>query len=238
MVALRYRLAGLDAGEFGERFREPVEELVELLDGAAPGYRRCVWAVQDERSREWIAKAVPLVKAHEAELSQRLSRYFGEPFPQSSTPVAVVHYGTWYGANTVTRPHHIMIGAGDPQNQGHSALEVVFHEVSHTMVSPRNGAVARALASAATETGLEVPRGLWHGVLFYTAGQVVRQAFSQAGVRDFVSFYEEVLPRAWPTFLGPLESEWQLYLDGKIGMDEAARRLVTQTSQPAKESPQ
>ena len=43
---------------------------------------------------------------------------------------------------------------------------------------------------------------------------------------DFESSYEEVLPRAWPTFLGPLQSEWQPYLDGKISMEEAASRLL------------
>ena len=50
----------------------------------------------------------------------------------------------------------------DPGYQGLSALEMVLHESSHSVVSPRNGPVARAIAAASAAGGREIPPREYH----------------------------------------------------------------------------
>jgi hypothetical protein len=100
------------------------------------------------------------------------------------TVVDVVATGGWAGGDTTDFGRtltHTQISSRNPDYQGAAALEMVFHEASHELVSPRNGPIAQLLVSAERETGVAVHRSLWHGILFVTVGEVVRETLARAG---------------------------------------------------------
>lgn len=102
----------------------------------------------------------------------------------------------------------------------------MFHEASHG-ISDR---LEHAISAECRKQNLLLPRrDLWHAVLFYTAGEVVRR---QLG--DYTPYAEKngLWKRAWPMYIGALEKDWQPYLDGKIPFDSAVIALVKDVGQP------
>ena len=64
---------------------------------------------------------------------------------------------------------------------------------------------------------------LWHAVLFYTAGEMVRRhldGYTPCAVKN--GLYE----RAWQGVPEILEADWKPYLEGKVDLPTAVRRLV------------
>jgi hypothetical protein len=73
-----------------------------------------------------------------------------------------------------------------------------------------------------------VPRDLWHAVLFYTTGEVVKRRLAEDGIGEYVPYaYQHGLyTRSWTRFRGVLEQAWQSYLDGTISFEDALRNMV------------
>lgn len=141
------------------------------------------------------------------------------------------------GANSVTNPDHILMSSGVPGYEDDSGLEMVFHEAAHTILGPGNGAVWRALdGAAAALRAEELPGTLWHPVLFYTTGKVVQALLAERGVANYEPYMyrQGLFERAWPELRQPLEQHWQPYLDGRIELDEAARRLLDAVRESAR----
>lgn len=229
-MAVRYELAGFADVEIVTD--EEMAVVVHHLQAAMPAYRRCWWTVHDNRNREWIAELVPRLIAHEEHLRTRLSRLYRGNL-DTPIPVDVVSYVSFGGANSVVAPDHVLVSSPDPANSGDSALEVVFHEASHTLLGNGRGAVWEALQDASTAAGLDrPPRDLWHTVLFYTTGKVVSARLLVHGVSDYEPYVyrEGLFRRAWPHFQQPLERHWQPYLEDRVSMAEAARDLLMELS--------
>jgi hypothetical protein len=115
----------------------------------------------------------------------------------------------------------------DSNNQGFSALEMLFHESSHWMVSPRNGAVAEAIARECKAKNKPIPNGLWHAIIFYTTGELTKRNLKEYGVSEYTPYaYRGLYARAWPNLQRPLELYWQPYLDGSVDFDKAISNLI------------
>jgi hypothetical protein len=69
------------------------------------------------------------------------------------------------------RPHQ-------PSLHGLAALEMLFHESSHSPVSD----LFQRVRQAASEQKVSVPPRLWHGVLFYTAGELTTRELKAHGI--------------------------------------------------------
>lgn len=63
----------------------------------------------------------------------------------------------------------------------------------------------------------------WHAVLSYTAGEV-----AQRHLDDYttIAIKDGIFERAWPGALPVLEKDWKRYIDGKIDLATAVRKLV------------
>jgi hypothetical protein len=84
-----------------------------------------------------------------------------------------------------------------------------------------------ALTDAATRAQVRIPNDLWHVVLFYTVGEVTREASSRRGIDYEPYLYKTGLfERAWPALRKPIESVLPELVSGHMPLDEAARRLV------------
>jgi hypothetical protein len=111
-----------------------------------------------------------------------------------------------------------------------AALEMLFHEASHGIA----GGVRDAIARECRARNKPIPRDLWHALLFYTTGDVVRRAVKlpETGDGKGGAVYRPyaqrhgLYSRGWQNFERLLERYWQPYLDGKVEFDRAVIRLV------------
>src|SRR5439155_24207266 len=104
--------------------------------------------------------------------------------------------------------------------QGLSGLETAFHEAMHQW-----DAVDLALRRHAQAIGKDVPAGLAHALIFFTAGEAIQRV-----VPEHVPVAEALgLWRSGP-FLAPLREIWKPYLDGRGTRDEALAALVARTA--------
>jgi hypothetical protein len=204
-------------------------ELIKILESVAPVYRALWWPQHERTNRFWIAVATPLVQQFSQTLIKQLTDAYKAKWPTDLIRVDVVEYANWAGAYTTfdrAEKVHITIST-DPGNQGFAALELLFHEASHSMVGPRNGAVARAIARECQAKNKPIPDGLWHAIIFYTAGEFTRRNLSEYGVSDYIPVaYRGLYARAWPKLQRPLELYWQPYLEGTVDFDKAMSNLI------------
>jgi hypothetical protein len=156
---------------------------------------------------------------------ERLSVYYRAGWPEGVN-VDVAAYTDYAGANTESGPglvDHVMLASGTSETQGFGGLELLLHEVSHIVFGPRHGAVSRSLRAAAAGLDVPLPRELWHAISFYTSGTVIEEEAADAGIE--YSAYR-VRQGVYPEYESVLAEHWKPYLDGEIGLDEAARRTV------------
>ena len=204
-------------------------ELVKVLESVAPVYRAQWWPRHNNANRLWIAIATPLVREFSQTLIKQLTSAYRAKWPAHAIRVDVVEYANWAGAYTTLGPGdnvHITMST-DQGNQGFSALEILFHEASHSMVGPNNGAVAQAIARECKTEHKPIPNGLWHAIIFYTAGEFTKRDLREYGVTDYTPYgYRGLYARAWPNLQRPLELYWQPYLDGSVDFDKAISNLI------------
>jgi hypothetical protein len=198
------------------------KDLRDVLESAEPVYRRHFWPSHDRINREWIAATTEKVRTIAPETIARLEKLYATPWFSSAVRVDVVWVGNRQGAYTTTRPPHVVISSGDPENTGWTAVETVFHEVSHVLVRNISSALTRALGDRSREHGQ-----LWHVVQFYLTGAAVQEVLRSRGIEYVPYLYSTgLLDRAWPKYKKPVEESWKPYFDGAITMDEAVARTV------------
>ena len=66
-------------------------------------------------------------------LATQESGAFREPWSSTPVRVDVTAYANWAGAYTTNGPSHITVSSEDPGNQDDQGLEILFHEVLHTI---------------------------------------------------------------------------------------------------------
>ncbi|MBI3670630.1 MAG: hypothetical protein HY237_12725 [Acidobacteria bacterium] len=224
-------LSGRSAGVCASGLRR---ELIAALERAAPVYRARWWDEHDRTNRSWIAGVAPLVRQMGGGLAQRLSAVYQADWPTGRLRVDVVFYGGPFGAYTTLDPVHLTISSSDPRNQGVAALEVLFHEASHALAR----AVRDAIVRECRQRGKPIPRDLWHALLFYTTGEIVKRALQNekavsqpAGTRPDTytpyAYRYGLYARGWSNYQRLLERHWQPYLDGKVEFETALARLVS-----------
>jgi hypothetical protein len=209
-------------------------DLIEALQRAAPVYRAHWWTEHNRANHEWIAKLTPIVQQFGIQLSAQLADVYQRPWPKDRLRVDVVWYGGPFGAYTSLTPTHVTISSHDPRNRGIYGFEVLFHESSHAM----SGAVTEAIAREFRARDKPIPRDLWHALLFYTTGELIRRDVALGEIsRNYLQdddspAYQPYAARfglysgSWERFRGFLDPYWQPYLDGKVSFDTAIARLA------------
>lgn len=145
-------------------------KLTQALEAAAPIYRAHQWPAHDRANRRWIAGVAPLVREQGVGLSERLADIYQTRWPKQKIRVDVAAYSNVNGAYTTIDPLRVTISSLDARNQGAEALEVLFHEASHGLAQPVQDAIIRECR----QRDKAIPRDLWHALIFYTTGEVIR----------------------------------------------------------------
>lgn len=214
------RRAMIEAGDRPDGKLEAAHR--DALEAAAPVYRKYWWPMHDRANRAWIAEVVPRTKEVASDVTARLANLYETPWFTEPVRVDIVRAGNWQGAYTMNRPTHATIASGDTDAAGWDGVDVVFHEVSHTLILK----IQEMIDAEARAAGKQ-PGTLWHAVQFVMTGEVVRRAVAARKVELVPYAYRTgLLDRAWGSFKGPIEREWMPYIDGKISLEEAIKRLV------------
>jgi hypothetical protein len=195
-------------------------DLIAALNVAAPIYKARWWPEHDRANHAWIEVVEPLISKHSGSLKKELAAAYLTDWPATPIRTDVVEYANWSGAYTTLRPTHITVSSVNPGNQGDAALEILFHEASHAMFTQIGNALS---AEVKAQNRLFRRSDLWHAVLFYTAGEMVRRhldGYIPYAVKN--GLYD----RAWQGVPEILELDWKPYLDGKVDLATAVRSLV------------
>lgn len=230
MVRIKNRLVELEAAaDLKGAGLQP--ELVATLERAAPIYRAQWWAEQDRANHLWIKAVTPLINRFGDALIGQLTTAYRAKCPGRRIRVDVVKYASWAGAYTTLDPVHIMVSSTDPRTQALAALETLFHEASHAMVGRSFGTVSEALAREGRAQNKTIPDDLWHALIFYTTGEIVRRTLAKNGVADYspYAYHNGLYARlpAWQKYQRAFEQYWQSYLDGKTSFNDAIASLVS-----------
>lgn len=216
-----------------------------VLESVAPIYRARWWADQDRANRRWVLRVAPLVREQGVGLSERLADIYQTRWPKARIRVDVCAYANSGGAYTTLDPLRVTIASLDPRNQGAEAFEVLFHEASHSIALPVQAAINRECK----QRDKPIPRNLWHALIFYTTGEVLRpimkgppEAPKEGGGGDgqkpmrLAPAKPSIVPyelkdiltqRGWEEYHLLLVLYWQPYLDGRVSFEDAIAHLIS-----------
>ncbi len=221
-------------------------QVTQTLESAAPVYRAHLWAEHDRSNRRWISAVAPLIRRSGLDLSHRLAEIYQTPWPRERIRVDVTSFASSTGAYTTLDPLRVTVSATDARNQGAEALEVLFHEASHGIADVVQDAIFRECR----QRDKPIPRDLWHALLFYTTGEVIRPlastntssppisssvstnssgSSSAAPSSGYVPYAvrEGLYKRGWENYLRILTQYWQPYLDGRVDFSDAVAHMVS-----------
>lgn len=198
---------------------EVAPELRAALESAASVYRRHQWPADEQAGHAFVARVQPLVARSGPPLSSQLARVYQTPWPTSPVRVEVARYAGPVGAYTDDR---ITMAARDPRHAGDAALEILFHEASHLLAGPLDGLIAEACAAS----GRPTPPTLWHAILFYMTGELVRRELGP----DYVPYAERnglwSRGQDWTAYQQLLTRFVPEYLDGKQTLRATIDQIV------------
>lgn len=192
-----------------------------VLSSVMPIYRERFWPAHDAANRAWIAEQVPLLEQHEVRLIDGLLAAFDGRWPGAPLRVDVSAHTNWAGAYTTNDPNHIMVSSSDPDIRGLHGLEMIVHESSHA--KEIEGDHIEALEAAYAQLGAEPPERLWHALIFYTSGELMKDAFAEADVEfepyaERAGFYDR---RSWAGYREAFDAHWRPLLSGEIEREAA-----------------
>jgi hypothetical protein len=186
-----------------------------VLEDAAPVYRKVWWERHAGLDRTRTEEVQALLARYGQQVSEMLTRAYQQAWPPEGLTVQVCAYANWAGAYS-TSGRLIVMASSDEGMAGSEGLETVFHEAMHqwddTMI-PR-------LRDTAQRLHADIPRDLFHSLIFYTAGYAVSQVVP--GHRPYA---DPLWARALPGH-AQLDRCWLPYLRGEGTLAAALDRLV------------
>jgi hypothetical protein len=205
------------------------------LNLAAPAYRRDVWPGQRQVNDSWIADMKARVDRHGAALTRALAHAYHTDWPSLPILIDVSGEAGQFGAYTTDSgpasfAAHATIAPGGPGAEAEMGFESIFHEASHAV----DAAIMKAIDAECAAQHVRAPRNLWHAVIFYTTGELVRRELGKTGDPHYqpYAYRFDVYAKGMLKERAALEQDWQPFLDGKVTYEEALRNLVRDTTSP------
>lgn len=200
-----------------------------MLAAATPAYEACLWPAQHKQNRLWIEVLSGQLENHADAIATRLAGLYATPWHGLPLRVDVVPNAPSRGANSIILSPsggHIYVSSTVPD---HHALEIVFHEASHTVTAPwRPDPIPAVLQTAAEAQAVKLPRDLWHVVLFYLTGSTVKDQLAAAGEPGYTMYMEErqLWSGRWGPYRDAIETVIPQYIDGSLSLEGMAQALI------------
>ncbi|NRB50975.1 MAG: hypothetical protein HRU41_25115 [Saprospiraceae bacterium] len=197
-------------------------ELAQYWSRFAPIYERFFWLKHQAQNEQVLQYNLPRIRAYEKQATARLSQLSQETWPVTKIRVDVTYLADWAGAYTTTNPVHIVTSTKEVGPEG-DWVETLFHEASHKLISGRRGKVSALIQKIAKEEALEIPRQLWHGILFYFSGAVIKDLLVADGI-DYQLYM--IRENVFGAYQEALAKSLDPYLDGSQSLETAIRKLL------------
>lgn len=201
-----------------------------------PLYERIYWVKHNKRNKQWIKNLAPKLNQHGAEIQAELEQIFDAPlFTEKGHMISVVYKpGTKQGAYTSSRSMQSVINSTYEDFLDWYALEMVFHEISHANSFNRSSKLFKLIETVFKERGLESETGIWHPILFYTVGEVVKKVTSSQNP-DYITYADrnDLYTGSWD-YKEILIQYWKPYLEGKVTMKVALDNIAKKLQQRRK----
>jgi hypothetical protein len=192
------------------------------LEQAMGPYRAHYWPEVSREAQAWVASLKPALDRSGQAIARELSEVYGVPWPSQPFSVQVCRHAGGFGAYTLVDPTVITLSNRPAPNRQETPLETVFHEASHALNDP----LTEALHAEFRLQGKTPPRMLWHALLFFTTGEVVRHHLGA----DYVPYasLNGLYARnpEWAAFEPVMRAEWTPYLERRVDRETALRKLV------------
>jgi hypothetical protein len=201
----------------------------EVLERAAPIYRKAWWPAHQDANRAWRSRIEALVAQHGRTMLGFITKAYGMEWPSDGYAVHTSGYSNWAGAYSSIRGV-LVISSLDTTQGGIAGLETIFHEGMHQW----DGQVYATLGAQARAVKTTVPVDLPHGLIWVTAGEAVRRVDP-----SYVPTVERLglwklrssgAPGPLARLKTPLVEAWMPYLDGRGTRDDAMRALLEKTA--------
>ena len=194
-----------------------------VLDDAMRVYRRRWWPGHRAMNEEWIAAMTANLRVSESELAARLAAAYGGEWPAQPVRVDVAAYSNWAGAYSANNPNHIVVSS--LAYKGIDALELIFHEVSHSTFFEQRlyAAIEAAYKRAKVRPSIQL---LSHAIQFATPAELLRSRMPEGHVSVGQRVGERGrLAKVWPVVV----RHWGAFLRGEIDRDTALDRITAET---------
>jgi len=197
-------------------------ELREVLKPAASVYRTACWDDHRRANQAWIEALQERLEVHGRAIARRLTDVYEAKWTDAIV-VDAVAYANWSGAYTYDQ--HITVASVNKDYQGDSALEMIFHESSHALDTKLFDELQAEFAAKHAD----MPRDLFHVVIFFTAGVLAQQELKKTDP-DYTPYayrlgiYKRV--PEWGEDEAILQRTWLPYLEGAKPRKEAIQELA------------
>jgi hypothetical protein len=198
--------------------------LIQILQKAAPVYRAHWWTEHNRKNHEWIDQVTPLIAGNEKALRPALAHAYNTPWPKGRIRVEMSYYTTGKSAYTSLRPTIVTISSWSQRNEGPAALETIFHEAGHSLIQKLTDEIGKAENRLGRKLSHQ---DLWHAMIFYTTGELVRRNLSE--LVPYAIKYG-MWESAWPNSLPVMEKDWKPFLDGNGDFRESVARIVADSN--------
>lgn len=198
--------------------------LADAMDAVLPIYQRHWWPAHDASNRAWIRAVAPTLGQVEAEMIRRMEAAYGGRWPSVRIPVDVVVYANAVGAYSTGG--RLTISSATPGNGMPHAIEMIFHEASHT--EPMEQALRSVLGRAFQAAGRPEPERFWHDVIFFTSGEITRLVLARHGQPAYEHYGSLGVYRRgerWAVELPAFDKHWKPFLESGSS-DASARRAA------------
>ena len=205
------------------------EDLRKILQSFMPVYKCHLWQQQDRENQIWAENTKSLLRKYGIATQRDLEKVLDRKFSDGPYRFDIVHESNWSGAYTYSPPHTV-ISSGRPSYSNLSALEMVFHESLHAGPFDKVQSVIDQEFSKIHATDSDQ---LWHAILFFTAGEIVRKRFADDGIAYEPYAYKNGLfasDRKWGKCEPLLRKYWLPYLQGQGDMRSSISEFVKEST--------
>lgn len=175
---------------------------------------------------DWIMHCKKDVEALEDSVVLQLQKIYGDTLPEGKIRVDLTNYATWAGAYSHNYHYpHIVLDAGNKNNQKEAGVEILFHETSHFLVDNLNVTIVDLAKNKTITKNIN----LWHNIIFYTTAVVLQPRYEKLK-RTFTPYYiTQGFETRFPDFklsVEALKLYWDPYVAGKTSQQEALDKTI------------
>jgi len=198
---------------------------LEILEQAAPIYRKYWWYQHRQAGVAWIGTITPWLDRMSNSIADQIAKAFEIHWPRRQFTVIV---RPEYGPRNVflTNSENVIVAlTSDPECQGFSAIELLFREASRKWA----GEIDTRAKEAAIKIGRKVPKEFVEILLSYTAGELTRRELEKAGVKDYRPLATRNPATASTEIIQALDKHWRAHLDGRESYEGALKSILSES---------